>query len=127
MLHQHTRNKKLREIVSSIINKKELIDLLLDLSKFEHLLKERLTEIVSKKRSVWIEDKEHVEYCLSEVAEFFAGNRNWAGVQNEPDMAEYFSKFVDSIKKFEYKKQNMTRIGRTIDKMIKALNEIELE
>jgi len=80
MLHQHTRNKKLREIVSSIINKKELIDLLLDLSKFEHLLKERLTEIVSKKRSVWIEDKEHVEYCLSEVAEFFAGNRNWAGV-----------------------------------------------
>jgi len=42
-------------------------------------------------------------------------------------MAEYFNKFAESIKKFEYKRANMTKIGRTIDKMIKALNEIELE
>ena len=127
MLHQHTRNKKMKEIVGSIIDRKKLIDLLLDLSKFEHLLKERLTDIVNRKKQVWLEDKEHIEYCLEEVAQFFSGERNWAGIQNQPDMAEYFTKFVSTIKKFEYKRANMTKIGRTIDKMIKALNEIELE
>lgn len=50
MLHQHTRNKKMREVVCSIIDRKALVDLLLDLSKFEHLLKERLTEIVTRKK-----------------------------------------------------------------------------
>lgn len=34
---------------------------------------------------------------------------------------------MKAIQKFEYKKQNMVKIGRMIDKMIKALNEIELE
>jgi|TARA_B110000285_G_C14970659_1_gene536377 hypothetical protein len=80
MLHQHTRNKKMKEIVGSIIDRKQLIDLLLDLSKFEHLLKERLTDIVHRKRQVWMDDKERIEYCLEEVAQFFSGERNWAGV-----------------------------------------------
>ena len=70
------------EIVCSIIDKKKLIDLLLDLSKFENLLKERLTDIVHRKKQVWMEDKEHCEYCLEEVAQFFSGERNWAGFQN---------------------------------------------
>jgi len=43
----------MREIVGSIIDRKQLIDLLLDLSKFEHLLKERLTDIVHRKKQVW--------------------------------------------------------------------------
>jgi hypothetical protein len=29
-----------------------------------------------------MEDKKRCEYCLEEVSEFFAGNRNWAGLQN---------------------------------------------
>jgi hypothetical protein len=58
----------MKEIVCSIIDKKALIDLLLDLSKFENLLKERLRDIVSRKKAVWTEDKEHCEYCLEEIA-----------------------------------------------------------
>lgn len=90
--------------MGQIINTKELIDLLLDLAKFEHLLKDRLTEIVHRKSKVWKEDKKRIEYCLFEVSEFFAGNRDWAGKQDQPDMAEYFKKFLGAIEKFEYKR-----------------------
>jgi hypothetical protein len=82
MLHQSSREPKYLQIINQIINKKELIDLLLDLSKFENLLKDRLTEIVHRKKKVWMEDKKRCEYCLEEVSEFFAGNRNWAGLQD---------------------------------------------
>jgi hypothetical protein len=82
---------------------------------------------VHRKKKVWMEDKKRCEYCLEEVSEFFAGNRNWAGLQNQPDMSDYFRKFHKAIQRFEYKKQNMVKNGRMIDKMIKALNEIELE
>ena len=80
MLHQNSRSEKALKIVNQIINKKELIDLLLDLSKFENLLKDRLTEIVHRKKKVWMADKVRCEYCLEEVSEFFSGNRNWAGL-----------------------------------------------
>ena len=49
MLHQHCVNQKFREIVMSIIDREKLVQAILDLSKFENLLKELLTIIVTKK------------------------------------------------------------------------------
>ena len=43
MLHEHTSNKVMADIVQSIVKEAPLVRLLLKLSKFEHLLKELVT------------------------------------------------------------------------------------
>ena len=46
------------KVIQDIIKEKQLVKLLLKLSKFEHLLKELLTQIVKKKSKMWEDDKE---------------------------------------------------------------------
>jgi hypothetical protein len=61
------------------VKENELINLLLELSKFEFLMKSLLTQIFKKKSKMWQSDKDKCCYYMEEVAEFFAGNRNWGG------------------------------------------------
>jgi len=79
MLHEHTTDAALSKIISGIVKPRPMVRLLLKLSKFEHLLKELVTQIVKKKSKMWSKDKEQIEYDLTEVSEFFAGNRDWGG------------------------------------------------
>jgi hypothetical protein len=58
MLHEHTSNKVMQTIVRSIVKEVPLVRLLFKLSKFEHLLKELVTQIVKKKSKMWTKDKE---------------------------------------------------------------------
>lgn len=50
MLHQNCSNSKFKEIVSSNVDREKLVQHIMDLSKFENLLKELLTLIVTKKQ-----------------------------------------------------------------------------
>lgn len=111
--------------MQGIINENQLVSLLLDLSKFEHLVKERLTLIVQKKSKMWKKDQELSNKYMSEVSEFFAGNRNWGGEFKDEDLAEYFSKLAETINEFEYK--NTTKVGRKIQKIIVALEDLQLQ
>ena len=43
MMHEHTTNKAMLEVVQGIVKAGPLVRLLLKLSKFEHLLKELVT------------------------------------------------------------------------------------
>ena len=79
MLHEHTSDKVCQNIVRSIVKEEPLVRLLLRLSKFEHLLKELVTQIVKKKSKMWTKDKEQIVSDMTEVSEFFAGNRDWGG------------------------------------------------
>ncbi len=79
MLHQNCTNPRFKEIVTQLVDREKLVAHLLDLSKFENLLKELLTLIVTKKSQVWNRDKEKSVKYMEDVGEFFAGNRNWGG------------------------------------------------
>merc|ERR1739844_823865 len=106
MLHEHATHQGMLQVIQGIIKEEQLVKLLLKLSKFEHLLKELLTQIVKKKSKMWLDDKEQSIHDMSEISEFFAGNRDWGG-------------------EFEYK--NTTKVGRKIQKMIVALEDLQLQ
>lgn len=112
MVHQECNNPKFKEIVIKIIDRGILIGLLLDLSKFENLLKDLLTLIVTKKSQVWNKDKERSIKFMEDIGEFFAGNRNWGGEVVDEDLSEYFKRIATTIQDFEYK--NTTKVGRKI-------------
>jgi len=69
----------MKQTVCGVVKEDELIQLLLQLSKFEFVMKELLTTIVKKKSKMWSKDKDNCVHYMDEVAEFFAGNRNWGG------------------------------------------------
>jgi hypothetical protein len=81
MLHKNCQNKKLREIVEDTPNKaareKDLVRLILNLSKFEHIMKEIFSNLVNQKTQIWADDKQKCFDYMNEIAEFFSGNRNW--------------------------------------------------
>jgi hypothetical protein len=58
MLHEHTSNQAMSQTISEIVKEGPMVRLLLKLSKFEHLLKELVTQIVKKKSKMWTKDKE---------------------------------------------------------------------
>ena len=76
MLHKTSRNKELKELINSNHTNEELVDLLLQLTKFEDELKILLRELVSTKNEAWTTDKAECEYYMDEISEYFAGNRN---------------------------------------------------
>jgi len=57
MIHQICTKKEFREEIKAIVNKSKLIELILDVAKFEALLKEMLSKIVSKKSQMWVTNK----------------------------------------------------------------------
>ena len=99
-------------MIKEAIDSNKMIQLLLDTSKFENLLKDMLTRIVTKKNQMWHSHQDKCKYYMSEIAEFFAGKRNWQGEHEDPDLAEYFVKIANTIEAFEYK--DTTRTGRKI-------------
>lgn len=103
---------RLNKIIENIVKPRTMVRLLLKLSKFEHLLKELVTQIVRKKSKMWTKDKEQIEYDLTEVSEFFAGNRDWGGSYEDPYLSEWCGDIVAEVQKFEYK--NTTKVGRKI-------------
>ena len=102
-----------------------LVRLLLKLSKFEHLLKELVTQIVKKKSKMWQKDKEQIVYDMTEVSEFFAGNRDWGGEYEDEYLSEWCGSIVAAVEEFEYK--NTTKVGRKITKMVEALEDLNLQ
>lgn len=103
----------------------DLINLLLELSKFEFLMKSLLTQIFKKKSKMWQSDKDKCCYYMEEVAEFFAGNRNWGGEHTDQDLSDYFKRIVQTISEFEYR--HTTKVGRKIQKLMIALEDLQLQ
>lgn len=74
---------------------------------------------------MWQKDKDLSFKYMNEISEFFAGNRNWGGEHTDQDLSEYFKKIGATIEEFEYK--NTTKVGRKIQKMIVALEDLQLQ
>lgn len=116
MLHLNCKNQTFRKLVESIADKSRVVTLILELSKFESLFKDLLTLIVTKKKQVWENNKQSCVKYMTEVSEFFSGNRNWGQEHEDQDLAEYFRRIAATIEEFEYSQS--TKVGRKIQKML---------
>mmetsp|Transcript_109148 Transcript_109148/g.151018 ORF Transcript_109148/g.151018 Transcript_109148/m.151018 type:complete len:123 (+) Transcript_109148:1158-1526(+) len=76
-LHTHSVDPTYRKAIRDIIKFNKIVELLLDLSKFEFTLKKMLTNIVTMKAKIWEEDADKCVWYMNEISEYFSGNRNW--------------------------------------------------
>lgn len=61
---------------------------------------------------------------MNEVSEFFAGNRDWGGEYEDQYLSEWCQQISAAVEDFEYK--NTTKVGRKIQKMVEALEDLQL-
>ena len=102
-----------------------MVKLLLKLSKFEFQLKEKIQAIVTKKNKMWSKDRDEIVKDMHEVAEFFNGNRDWGGFYEDEVLAQWCESISVAVSEFEYK--NTQKVGRKIQKMIEALEDLQLQ
>ena len=119
MLHKHCKNKKFREIVEAGQGEhleQRILDLLLNLSKFEHLFKIMLQNLVTTKHQIWESDKQKCFENMNEIAEYFAGNRNWGKNNLDENYASWFKNVTQIVESLDYK--HSAKTGRKIQQLI---------
>lgn len=119
MLHKSCQNKDFKQIFDDPVNKqareKDIVKLILYLSKFEHIMKDIFTNLVNQKTQIWADDKAKCVENMNEIAEYFSGNRNWGKANIDENYAGWFRNLTTMIDGLDFK--NSTKTGRKIQQI----------
>jgi hypothetical protein len=67
---------------------------------------------VSSKHTIWADDKQKCYEYMNEIAEYFAGNRNWGKNNVDENYANWFRNVTNIVESLDYK--HSTKTGRKI-------------
>jgi WASH complex subunit strumpellin len=119
MLHKSCKNKVLKQIIDDPANKtareKDIVKLILYLSKYEHIMKDIFTNLVTQKTQIWADDKAKCVENMNEIAEYFSGNRNWGKANIDENYAGWFRNLTTMIDGLDFK--HSTKTGRKIQQI----------
>ena len=105
LLQRNITNKKFREIINEGLNNKDLINLLLNLSQFEDLLKTMFQKLVFNKEEMWENDRNFCIQKLSELISYYSGNSAFNTTKLE-GYSKYFEDVSTRINKLNNKNPN---------------------
>jgi len=66
--------------------------------------------LVKNKTQIWDEDRAACHEFISEISEYFAGNRNWDKGGADESYAAWFKNVAEQIDALDYKKSNKTGV-----------------
>ncbi|KAJ7551564.1 hypothetical protein O6H91_06G020600 [Diphasiastrum complanatum] len=128
LLHSTTANRKLRDIVvgnalNQTAGEEVLLTLLLDTSRLEFELKKIYEDLLETKESRWQQCRTNAADCMQELSDYFSGSRVLSRKVKDENLQVWFSKMASQIRSLDYKEAS--RVGRKIQHMIAALEEVE--
>ena len=123
ILQRNTTKKSFREVFNSKLNNKDLINLLLDLSQFEYLVKTMFQNLVFNKEEMWNNDKGTCIQKLSELISYFSGNSVFNSTLKLEKYSEHFEKISKKISILESK--NPTKVGIRIGKIKDMIADVK--
>jgi len=124
VLQRTTSNKKYKDLINQDLKNQEIINLLLSVSHFEYLLKNMFQKLIQNKENMWNQDKENCVYRLKELAEYFAGLKNFGKQVKQDDFKDFFEKKLTSVQELTF--TNSTSAGRKIILIKESLNNIKI-
>ena len=125
LLHRHTLDEGISKIICSSPPRKELLNILLQLSQFEMTFKTMLKTIFEFKEEAWNQGKESTTERLMEVSLYFSGDRKIHKVKKDKKMMEWFVGLAEQVNGLEYKSDISTITGRKMQGIINALDDAE--
>ena len=123
ILQRTITNKKYKEIINSGVKSNDIINLLLDLSQFEYLLKSMFQNLVGNKQELWNADKNKCLQRLNELIAYFGGNNAFSKEVKQENLTKYFEEFVKKIGDLNY--NNAVVAGRRIGKLQEDLDNVK--
>ena len=122
ILQRNITKKSSREMFNEKLNNKDMINLLLDLSQFEYLVKTMFQNLVFNKQTMWDSDKNTCIQKLSELISYYSGNT----VFSTNKLEEYSNYFEDISKKINMlDPKNPTKVGNRIAKIKDMITNIK--
>jgi len=123
-LHRTTSHKKYKDLVGKLIDHSSLMTLLMDTAQFEFLLKTTLKRLLDSKHSRWEECKKEASERMSELSDYFSGEKELAKrVKKNTQLQEWFKLLAQEINGLDF--QSSVVAGRKIAHLIQALEEVE--
>ncbi|CAD8147536.1 unnamed protein product [Paramecium pentaurelia] len=121
LLHSNTSISKARDLLNKI-DKQEVLQLLLQSSKFENRLLKAIKAIIDNKQQYWDEDKVKCVERMQELADYFSG-KALGKVKADESYMQWFTEMGNQIQSLNY--SDSTHAGRKIQRLIQALEDIE--
>jgi WASH complex subunit strumpellin len=126
ILHRKSEQKKIRDIVVDPkigADPEEVLLLLLNTAQFEYVLKNIFQELLDQKEAKWTGCKDQAKKRMSELADYFSGERALATEQKDEQLQTWFNNIASKIDELDY--HDSTLAGRRIQQLNTALEEVE--
>lgn len=123
MLHATVKNSKIKQMISTGLEPESILLLLLNTSQFEFVLKNMFKRLLESKEQRWTEFKAQATQHVTELAEYFSGEKLLSRVQKDEHLEAWFKDIATKIGQLEY--HDSTLAGRRIQQLTTALLEVE--
>lgn len=123
MLHRACVDPKLNKIITAQLDPEKLLFMLMHTAEFEYKLKERLNKLLDEREVRWDKCKEDAGSRMSELSEYFSGDKPLTRVEQNEDLQRWFKNIADKIMSLDI--EDSTGGGRRMQQLISALEEVE--
>jgi len=125
MLHRHSTNSLVKKKASSRPSQAHLLNILLQLSQFENILKEMFSDYLESKEEKWNSFKSTTVDLIMEVSEYFTGERQkHTKVKKDDDLQKWFLQLAEQLNGLVWVADNAASTGRKIQGIIHALDDV---
>lgn len=125
LLHRSCDNKAFNKLITEAVKSEVIVDLLLNTSQLEYVLKEMLQQLLTDKEKAWTDGKEAAAGRMIELSEYFTGEKALTRVKRDEAMMRWFSNLASQISALSMDEQHATATGRTIQHLNSALHDVE--
>jgi WASH complex subunit strumpellin len=126
LMHRRCQNPTYHKIIhASIISTQTLVTFLLNTSQLEFILKELLLQLLANKNTAWAEGIAAAAGHLTELSEYFTGEKALSRVVRDEKLMNWFSGLAVQVQSLDLEEDHATSTGRRIQGLIAALEDVE--
>jgi len=127
LMHRKCKSLEYRKIIEQHIKPELIVDLLLQTSQLEYIVKSLLQQILTDKQIAWTDGRTLAAEKMTELSEYFTGNKALTKVKRNEDLVNWFQLLATEVSalNLEDNGRHATATGRKIQQLIKALEDVE--
>lgn len=125
LMHRRCESEVYRKIIFSTVTAQEVVTLLLKASQLEYILKEIIQQLLNEKDIAWSTGREAAAERMTELSEYFTGEKALTRVKRDDQMIRYFAGLAEQVKNLNLEEDHATATGRKIQGLIAALEDVE--
>jgi WASH complex subunit strumpellin len=125
ILHRRANNPAVAKTVCGSVREETIVTLLLNSSQLEYIVKGMLEQLLEEKDRAWNEGKESAAERMTELSEYFTGEKALTRVKRDDHMVQWFAGLASQVRALNLEEGSATATGRRIQGIIAALEDVE--